>query len=154
MSFDQAAVNSLMDKVVSHALSLGLFESVNSHEPKAAPGNGINCAVWVDTISPVKTSGMAATSGKVTLNVRMYLDFLSKPEDQIDPQLLTATTTLLNAYTGDLDLGQTVRAIDLIGMEGTPMSAKAGYVNIDNHLYRAYTITLPVIINDLWTQGA
>ena len=155
MTFDSAAVSTLFDKAQSHAMALGLFETVHSHEPKSAPGNGLRAALWVQDIRPVgAASGQAATSGVVTLYVRVYSSFLQHPFDEIDPNLLSATTTLLGAYTGDLDLGATVRNIDLLGMYGAAMSAQAGYINQDNKVYRIMTVTLPVVINDLWAQGS
>ena len=153
MSFDQAAVNTLFDKVQSHALALGVFETVNNHEPKSAPGNGIRAALWVQDIRPIgRASGLAATSGVVTLNVRVYSSFLQQPYDDIDPNILTAVTTLLGAYTGDFDFGASVRNVDLLGMYGAGMGAQAGYLTQDSKVYRIMTVTLPVVINDLWAQ--
>ena len=37
MAFNAAAVSALIDSLVSTALELGVFRSVNFHEPKAAP---------------------------------------------------------------------------------------------------------------------
>lgn len=155
MAFDQASVLSLMDKVISHALTLGLFETVNGHEPKSGlPGNGLRAAVWADSITPLKSSGLSAVSGRVTLNFRIYSSMMQSPEDDIDPNVLTAVSTLLNAYTGDFDLGGTVRSIDLLGMEGVPMGAQAGYITIEAKLYRVMTITVPVLINDMFEMSA
>lgn len=155
MAFDQAAVNTLFDRVTSGALALAVFDRVNQHEPKSAPGNGLTAAVWVDAIGPApRASGLDATSGVVTLNLRIYTSFVAPDPDQIDPNVLTATTALLGAYTGDYDLGGTVRNIDLLGQFGQPMGARAGYQSIDSKTYRIMTITLPVVINDLWIQEA
>lgn len=155
MGFDQTAISDLFNAVVSDALQLGVFERVNQHEPKVAPGNGVSASVWVQAITPVaRASGLNATSGVVTLNMRVYSNFLSHPLDDIDPGIMTATSTLLNAFTGGFTLGGTVRDIDLLGMYGQSMGAVAGYINQDNRIYRIMTITLPVVINDLWTQEA
>lgn len=155
MGFDQAAVNDLYSRVMSGALQTGLFETVNGHEPKSAPGNGLTAAVWVDTITGVgAASGLSATSGVVTLNVRIYTPFLQEPPDAIDPNMLTAASTLLGLYTGDFSLGATVRNIDLLGSYGRALAAAAGYLTQDSTIYRVMTITLPVVINDLWTQEA
>jgi len=35
-----------------------------------------------------------------------------------------------------------------------PLSALAGYLNQDGKLYRVMTVTLPIIINDIWAQVA
>jgi hypothetical protein len=155
MAFDAAAVLDLFDKVTSHAAQLGLFDSqVGTHEPKNAPGNGLWCAIWVQDIGPVMSSGLSATSGRVVLQARIGSNMLQEPQDSIDPAILTAVTVLLGEYAGHLTLGGTVRAIDLRGMEGVPMSAKAGYLMIDNRLNRVMDIVLPLILNDMWTEVA
>ena len=154
MAFDQAAVLTLIDNVVSHAMQLGIFESVNSHEPKSAPGSGLRYAVWADAIMPIAAaSGVASTSGKVVLNGRVYGNMLQKPEDDVDPQIITAVTTLIGAYSGDFDFGESVRNVDLLGMYGQSLSAQAGYVTIGGAMYRVMTITVPIVINDMWSQN-
>ena len=155
MSFDDAAVRTLLDEIVSHAASLGIFDRVASHEPKNAPGSGLSCSVWADAIDPLaRASGLASTSGRVAFNVRIYSNMLAEPQDDIDREILTATSTLMGAYSSDFTLGGIARAIDLLGMYGTPLSAKAGYLNHDGKLYRIMEITLPVICNDMWSQTA
>lgn len=153
MSFDQAAVNALVNAAVSHAEATGAFRSVVGHEPKAAPGSGLRAAVWVQHIRPIAASGLAATSGVVTLSVRAYLNMLTKPEDDIDPQVLAAASLLMDQYTGDFTFGGTVRHIDLLGMYGEQLEADFGYLNIADTMYRQMTLTVPCVINDLWVQG-
>ncbi len=154
MPFDEAAVDDLFNRSVSHCAQTGYFSGgVFQHEPKAAPPGALACAVWIDVIEPVQSSGLAATSGKVVLMNRVYMNMLAEPQDQTDPTILKATTSLISGYTGDFDLGQSVRGIDLLGSAGTPLSARAGFLAIDNRLYRAMDLIVPVIINDLWTQA-
>jgi hypothetical protein len=43
--------------------------------------------------------------------------------------------------------------VDLLGQFGTPLSAQAGYVNQDGRLFRIMTITLPLVVNDVWGQA-
>ena len=154
MTFDSAAVTALFGAVTSQASRLGLFESVTGHEPKSAPAAGLTCAVWVEDISPVLSSGLAAVSGRVTFNVRVYNNMLAEPQDQIDPDILSAVCALLGAFSGGFTLGGTVREVDLLGAEGPPLSAAAGYLNHDNRLFRVMDITLPIVINDLWNEVA
>lgn len=144
----------LVDAAVSHAQSLGVFESVNAHEPKNAPGSGLRAAVWAQSVQPLQASGLSQTSGRVELSVRIYQNMLSEPQDAIDPAVLTAAAALMGAYSGDFELGVAgVRFVDLLGAYGTALSAQAGYLNQDGKLYRVLTITLPVIVNDLWDQA-
>ncbi len=145
--------DNILNQVVSHALAVGLFDQVNSHEPKSAPGNGLTAAIWVDYIGPTK-SGLASTTGKLILKIRLYSSMLQEPQDAIDPELTNAVDVLLSAYSGDFDLGANVRNIDLLGATGIPLSAQAGYLHQDVTYYRVFDITLPCIINDIWIQIA
>lgn len=153
MGFDSAAVNALVAGVASIALKTGTFRSVNTHEPKAAPGSGLRLAIWADSIAPIPAaSGLASTSGYVVLNARAYGNMLMKPEDEIDPRLMTAATTLIAAFTADFTLGGLVRNIDLLGEYGTRVGAQAGYITVGGTLYRIMTVTVPCVINDMWDQ--
>lgn len=147
-------ISGILDKIVSHAMASGLFERVNQHEPKSAPGNGLSCAVWVDSIAPVRSSGLSATSGRLAIQVRIYTSMLAEPPDAIDPALTSAVDVLMTAYSADFELGGTVRCVDLLGMAGEPLSAKAGYLSQDKKLFRVMTILVPLIVNDLWNQVA
>lgn len=147
-------VDAILDEVVSHAMALGLFERVNTHEPKNAPGHGLSAAIWVDSIGPVPLgSGLSSTTGRVAFQVRLFSNMLQEPQDAIDPEMVKAVDALLGAYSGDFDLGGSVRNVDLLGQAGAPMSAQAGYINQDGKLYRVMTIVLPVIVSDLWEQA-
>lgn len=153
MTFDQGAVVSLVAQLESMAAGTGVFRSVNFHEPKQAPGTGLRLAIWVQAISPIPAaSGLASTSGYVVCSARVYGNMLSKPEDEIDPRIMTAVTVLIGAYSADFTLGGTVRNIDLLGTYGQSLGAQAGYVAIDNHLYRQMTLTIPCVIDDMWSQ--
>lgn len=147
-------IDAILGKVASHAAASGYFERVNLHEPKNSPNNGLSCAVWLDAITPVPThSGLRATTGRVAFMVRVYTNMLSEPPDFIDPTILKSVEHLMGAYSGDFELGGTVRNVDLLGMAGAPLQAQAGYLNQDGKLLRVMTITLPLIINDIWEQS-
>ena len=155
-NFNDAAVMTVFDKVVSYALASDRFDSVNQHEPKNAPGNNISCSVWINAILPYRAgSAINATSGTVQLNARLYTNFRSQPYDMIDPNITMATCDLMGALTADFDFGGDagVRNIDLLGMTPVPLSAQAGYVEIDRQMYRVMTLTIPVIVNDMFIQG-
>lgn len=155
MAFDAAAIQALFDAARTHALTLGLFDRVNTHEPKNAPGRGLSASIWVQAIAPVaRASGLAATSGRVELHVRVYSSMLAEPQDAIDPSILAAVSALIAEYSGAFTLGGIVRDVDLLGMHGTPLSAAAGYLNQDGKFFRVMVITLPIIISDIWGQAA
>ena len=109
----------IIDAVVSHALTSGHFERVNAHEPTSAPGTGLSAAVWVDATEPARgTSGLRATTARLTLNVRLYTSMLAEPADAIDPRLMAAHDALMTAYSADFTLGDLVRCVDLLGQSG------------------------------------
>src|SRR5258707_10301780 len=86
MAFDAAAVLDLFDKVTSHAASLGLFDSqVDTHEPKNAPGNGLWCAIWVQGIGPIPSSGLASVSGRGELRARLRSVLLPGAQGPANP---------------------------------------------------------------------
>jgi hypothetical protein len=78
---------------------------------------------------------------------------LSEPQDAIDPEMLNAVDVLFTAYNGDFDLGGEVRNIDLLGQFSNGLSAQAGYINVSGNNYRVMTITLPMVVNDAWSQA-
>lgn len=150
MSLNTTAIINVLQ---SHAQSTGLFDRVNTHEPKNAPGNGLTAVITVDTIVPYN-SGLISTTVVTTFMVRLLIGMLTEPQDSIDTTIVDACDVLVTAYSGDFELGSQARCIDLLGETGTSLNAKAGYINIDNKTYRVMDIIVPVIINDVWTQGA
>lgn len=150
MSLDSTGI---ITDVQSHAQTLAVFEQVITAEPKSAPGEGLTCAIWVDQMTPVAGgSGLAVTTGRLVLMVRIFKPMLSPPYGQIDPDIISAADSLFAAYIGAFTLDGKVRNVDVFGQHGIPLSARAGYVSIDKQMFRLMDITLPLIINDLWNE--
>lgn len=145
---------SLLDELQSLPATLGVFETMTYHEPKNAPGQGVTYAMWVDAIDPVQSSGLAATSVRIAFTVRLYTNMVQEPQDDIDTVMLQAVSDLMNAYSGGFTLASEAREIDLLGQFGAALSAKAGYLNQNNNLYRVMTLVVPVIVDDAWDQEA
>lgn len=151
MSFDPVPI---LNAITSHALASGLFERVNGAEPANAPGNGLTAAVWADTVAPVPPdSGLASTSARIAFMVRIYSSMLSLPPDAVDPNVLSATSALMVAYSGDFEFGGTVRNVDLLGARGPGLIGQAGYITQDGQLFRVMTITVPVIVDAVFPQA-
>ena len=146
----------ILDRLASHAMTLGVFDRVNTHEPKTAPGRWITCAIWVERIDPVAgLSGLASSTGRITFNVRLYTNMLQQPQDLIDPNLVRAADELIRAYSGDFTLGGTVMNVDLRGMGGGQgLYVQGGYLNQNERIYRCMTLWLPVLVEDLWDEAA
>lgn len=158
-NLNDVAINQIIDKMVSYLLASGRFDAVNGHEPKSAPtsNSGVTAAVWAQSVGPaVGQSGQAATTALIVFNVRFYMSFLSQPFDAIDPTVLAATTDFMGAMSGDFEFGgvANVRNVDLLGICGTTLNAIAGYMEIDRKYLRIMTVTVPIIVNDAFTQVA
>lgn len=148
-------IDSILAQVGSHAQTLGVFERFNGAEPENAPGNGLTGAMWVQDIGPDRTgSGLAATSMVLLLNVRLYLPVNQLAPELLDPEMVKAIDLLLAAYIGDFTLNGLIRNVDIRGAKGTPLSGRAGYQQIDETVYRVFTITLPLIVNDVWVEAS
>ena len=143
-----------LNALVSDAASTGYFARINTHEPKnAPPAGGLTAAIWAQNIRPHR-SGLASTTVRVEWRLRIYKNMLAQPADAIDPEMLDATTELMARYSLGFTLGGLVRSVDLLGEAGPALSAQAGYLSLGTSMQRVMDITLPVIINDAFTQGA
>lgn len=146
-------ISNIINAITSHASASGFFDSVQGHEPKSPPGAGLTYAVFLSAIGPARTgNGLATTSARIELTGRIYKPFLTEPEDLIDPNITDAVDALFTAYSGDFDLGTTVRCVDLLGSDGDPLGMRAGYQTIDRSVFRVVDIRIPLIVNDAWTQ--
>jgi hypothetical protein len=146
-------VKALIQAVTDHAMLSGHFDSVQGHEPKSAPGNGLTYAVFLSAIGPARNaSGLSETSARVELTGRIYTPFLKRPEDDIDPGVAVAVDDLMEAYSADFDLGGRARNVDLLGASGVPLGGRAGYQKIGDSIYRVFDLTIPIVVNDAWNQ--
>lgn len=137
-----------------HAATTGYFPAGSIlHEPTSAPGDDLCCAVWLLAGEPARgASGLAATTLALTFAVRLYAALPQIANDALDPAMVDALDALLSGYSGDFTLGGAIRNIDLLGEFGTPLSWESGYQKLGARDYRVMTITVPVVINDVWEQ--
>lgn len=150
MSLDAAGT---VSKVASHLKRLGIFGTVTTHEPKSSPKKGTTACLWVNSVAPVpRNSGLGATSVRVELSIRLHEPMLTEPMDDIDTRLLKATDDVMNSFTNDYTLGGAVESVDLLGRYGNALSAEAGYIEMDNTMFRVMVITAPLIVSDNWDQ--
>lgn len=147
-------IGTVLDKLVSHAMATGLFETVNEFKVDEPSGDGITAGIWADDITPIRSGGMAATSVRLTFKVRLFSSTEAAPESYLERAMVDAVSVLLTAYSGDFDLGGNARAIDLLGMEGAALSANAHYMNLSGVIFRVMDIAVPVLLNDVWDQTA
>ncbi len=148
-------IDLVFDAIVSEIQLSGYFDKVQIHEPKKKPGYGLKAAIWLQNMVPLpQASGLTVTSALCVFIVRMYSNMLAEPQDAIDPNLMRAGSNVIRRFHDNFDFGldPLVRNVDLLGESGVALALNAGYVEMDNTHYRVMDITLPVIIQDMWTQ--
>jgi hypothetical protein len=140
---------------MSHAQALGLFGQVLGHEPVSAPGSGLTYAVWVGPVRPVPArSGMNSVTARLELRGRVFLPADTEPMDDVDVAVTNAVSALMGAYCGDFTLGDLVANVDIFGAHGAPLGSDTGYTSFaGGTTYRVATLTVPLIINDAWTEA-
>lgn len=152
MTFNASDIH---DNVVTVPQQLGIFDSVLGFEPKSAPVGNLICAVWFMDINPFPgRSGANITSAVAVWNARIYIPMLSEPQDEVEKNLLNAISLLMGALAGDFTLDSSVAGVDLQAMSGKGMGSKTGYVGMDGVLFRIADVTIPLIIDDCWSQTA
>lgn len=148
-NFSAAQATALFTAIQSYAEELGIFTNVDLHEPWNAPGNRLFCSINLGTVRPVMSSGLAAVSLQVVLVVRVWSSALQKPLDGIDPEILSAACSLMGAFSGGFTLGGTVRDVELLAM-----SAQPAYVDFEGKPFRVIEVTVPIVVNDTFTEAA
>ena len=144
----------VLDALVSHAMTLAQFKSVETVEARNGPGQGISLAIFFEELTPVGSeSGLKSASVRMQFNARLYSPLVRGNPDQIDPDLVAATDALMAAYCADFTLGGLVRQVDIYGSTGQSLQARSGYLPLDETEYRIVDITVPLIINDAWDLG-
>jgi hypothetical protein len=145
-------ITGILDAVVTHASEIGRFDVVNRFETKRAPGQGMTASIWVNSVNPIQSSGLATTTTRIEFTVRIYLNSLQQPYDDNDTLLTQTLDALFAAYIDNFTLGGLVRHVDIFGAYGQGLVSRAGYINQDGHEFRVMSITLPVLVDDLWDQ--
>lgn len=153
----EATVQAIHNAMVSVVQESGYFKQVNDHEP-TSPVAGLDmfAACWAQLLRPIAArSGLNTVSGLLVYNVRLYSSQMSEQQDYIDPQMIRATAKLMSGYCGGFTLGGRITAVDLLGLSGDiPLSAIAGYLQLATFKYRVMTLTVPMVVDDLFTQAA
>jgi hypothetical protein len=87
---------------------------------------------------------------------RVYTDMFQEPRDMIDPAMMEAVGEFVTRVSSDftLDGMSNVMAVDLTGMHGNGLGGQAGYVEINSKLFRIFTVDVPIVLADVFTQTA
>jgi hypothetical protein len=155
VSLDPQWLKDVSSAVISVGRALGAFDKVNGHEPKNAPGRGLTLSYWLDRVRPcTRGNGLASTSANVVWLARVQLPGTYDPADEVDPILGVSAGKLINAYAGNLTMGGAVLpGIDLRGIEGVKLEGRYGYVTQEQKQFRMFDMTVPVLVNDVWSEA-
>ena len=142
----------IMDAMTSAASKLGIFDAVLAHEPKSAPnlGGPPTIALFSGPLTPIQSSGLNSASVRWQINGRIYRDGFSEPADSVDPELVAAASDYIRSLAAGFTLGGLIRCIDFYGMDGEPLKAESGYLEMDKKIYRCMELEIPLLINDEW----
>ncbi len=145
----------LRGNVLDGLAATGLFANVVGHEPKAAPvRDGLTAAIWNAEVSPIQSSGLAALSMLVELQVRIFTSMLGEPQDAIDPAVMDAADKLMAYLASEFTMGSTARYIDLLGSDSEGLRCQTGYLTQDSTPFRVMDVFVPILINDAYTLTA
>lgn len=144
----------IMTKLRSHAAALGVFDHVVGHEPLSAPpGSGTTVAFWTTDLTPLpQRSGLASTSLLWAVTASIYNPAQTEPQDDLDPNVVEASVALMTAYSGDFDLGGLISYVDLLGASGQRLGGSAGYLQMQDTVYRSVLLTVPMVLDDVIAQ--
>lgn len=157
MSLDSKAI---LAALRSEAKRLGRFDKVRGHEAKNPPGIKLSLDQWVRRCRPIPLrSGLASTSAIFVVDLRIYDSMLSKPEDELDPEICTAADLIVGGLNGNFTLGGLISSVDVFNAHGGGfLGWENGYLRMGSpqnmREYRTAAITVPMIVNDAWPQAA
>lgn len=156
----QQVIELLYTAVGDIAKQSGLFDRVDDHEPRNPPGRGLTCQVLMGAFEPVgRGSGLQVTSARMEFTVRISAPRMQSPDGKTDRAVLYAATYLMAAYNAELDLDEVtpdglVRCVDVLGMYGDALHMEPGWITDSEGNYRVAELTVPLILNDVFPQGA
>lgn len=149
----------LQDAICSIAQRIGNLTTVEAYEPREAPDTAMHAACWLLSVRPARAaSGLASASTIVTFLVRLYIpagDGTSQPYDGIDREMFAAVDRLLAAFCAKFTLGGRVRNVDVFGAHSPGLGTEFGYAAFSGgkgKKFRIATITLPLIVNDMYPE--
>lgn len=148
-------MGAFLGALTDHASALGVFETVRTGEFKSTPPQGMAFAVWVNNLgASAEGSGLASTAGLAQVTARIYIPMLGRDEEGIEGRLADAADGYLERLNGDLTIGDLVRNVDMLGMDGPALEWTFGYLTIDKTLLRVADLPIRAVKNDAWEQAA
>lgn len=156
------SVQAIISAIMTKGQSLGIFDSVQGHEPKSAPNAyGLHLTMHAASMTPIpEVSGQGAISVRVEFQLRILTNMLAEPQDGIEPEVMGAAGALMSTLADGFTLGGEAMAVDLLGAYGEGLRATAGYMTIGGGqsdrgtMFRTMDVFVPVILDDCWVVSA
>lgn len=146
---DAAGVLAALETVFQ---AIGGIESVITSSGVAPPANGVSVQIYaIPPWKPIgKRSGLATVSMLTTWAARLVAPIGSPPADNLDMTLLAVYSNAMNTLAGGFTLNGEVEQLDLLGAYGTGMPMDPQYLEMGGAVYRAMTMTLSLVLDDVW----
>lgn len=149
----------LQAELCSVVMRLGHFDTCEAYEPREAPNTALHAAFWLLSVRPARAaSGLASASTIVTYTGRIYIpagDGTTLPYEEIDQRMFAAADRLMAAFCAKFTLGGRVRNVDIFGAHSPGLGLDTGYAafgGATGKKFRIATITLPLIVNDMYPE--
>ena len=151
-------IKSTLDAIASHVARTGYAAQVQVGEPTSPPEavDKLFVAIYMNSASVVELT-LGNTTELHPATVRLYRRAAFGQGDDagaVEAEMALAVSQVSSNLIGEFDLGETVRAIDVGGTYGTPVTATWGYVSINNTMFRIVDLVIPLIVDDSATQAA
>lgn len=148
----------LLIDITDYVAQTALFDSVQAFELDGNIGQFV-AAVFPHprAVEPIpELSGQDVTSIRVCFIIRIYVAVATQLPDVIDPKALNATALIMRKFNGGFTFGETIFSVDVLGGWGISLDAHASYMKVGSPeasaLYRTIDITVPLLLEDVWTQ--
>lgn len=138
-----------LDVIVTHLRETKYIEQAIITEPTQPP-QARTAAVFMRSVRVVGLYLNGGTQEVHTVVIRLYAKAFGDPTSQesLEKQLTEAAEQVMANLFTDSDLGGNIREIDVAGINGTPVSADFGYVDIGGEMERIVDITVPINVDD------
>jgi hypothetical protein len=136
--------------------TIGGIESVITSSGVAPPASGVSVQIYaIPPWKPLdKRSGLASVSMLTTWAARLVTPIGSPPADDLDMTLLSVYSAAMNTLVGGFTLNGQVEQLDLLGAYGTGMPMEPQFLEMGGTVYRALTMTLSLVLDDVWVEVA
>jgi len=156
-------VAAVQTALVDHAAALGVFGSVNGHEPRNAPSDAPALSLYAVGARPLpRGSGLAVVSVALDWAARVSVPAAVGDLDAVERLVSAAGLAYWAAVVSDLDLalgaaqlpaGMSMWGLDVLGVHGQGTRMELGYLVPDATPLRVATVSLPIIVNDVLTEA-